>query len=379
MWESSRSDLPANQCANPLDRQGDKDPGHRSSLTQSWGFTDALRGRFRRWSFTALAILTVGIAFLSGAYFKNAGSKSPRLETIPDGALHLGEGSAGQVLTGTFSLGNTGREPLNFSLSPSCACSNLEPRQGVIEPGEFRPIKVGVRLRNEGKDERVAIRLDTNDPNVKTSDFWVLASCPAEILAEPALLDFGVLSREASCQREILLSLPRSKRPPLVSNLTISASTQRLTTHIAVHSSTALRILVRLGPATSDGFFRDVIRLKYADIDREIQLPVTALVRGPVQTAPTILRIPYARKFPVEQEVKLLVWRTDGRPLGETSSLLVPPGLVVSEEKFGTSAQRHLFHVSRSQQESVPSFEGKEIRIRFKNFQEEIRVPIKSN
>ena len=79
------------------------------------------------WTITltfALALLSMSVLFVARPGF-SVGAQGPRIFIPGCDGLFLGAGKPGEVLEGTFEVGNFGSEPMHFSITAGCGCSSL--------------------------------------------------------------------------------------------------------------------------------------------------------------------------------------------------------------------------------------------------------------
>jgi hypothetical protein len=169
--------------------------------------------------FLLLFVVAVALASTGYGFFVSSRPKGPQLDMRDGLLIDLGEGSQGELLEGQFRLGNSGTSELHFHLNAGCSCALLQPRDGVLLPGESLPVNVGLRLRNEGKDERVAIRIESNDVNSDSAPMWIVGKCPAMILADPCFLDLGHVPPGRSLCKEIRVQVPKLTALPQAAKL----------------------------------------------------------------------------------------------------------------------------------------------------------------
>jgi hypothetical protein len=324
--------------------------------------------------FLILSVIVVMLGSAGFGFYVTNRPKAPRIDLRDGLLLELGEGSQGELLEGKFRLGNSGSSELHFHLNAGCSCTQLQPRDGVLQPGESLSVNVGLRLRNEGKDERVAIRIESNDANLEAIPFWVIGKCPANILVDPALLDFGHIPHARSVSKEIKVEFPKLAGPPLVANLVAGSTDTFITSKVRQRGASELAVVVSLDGSLPIGHHSGVIKLEYEGIDRVLEIPVVVEIVGPIQVAPATIRFSSLQPTDeVEHEVTLLVRSTQGVKLGSPARLDVPPGLRVVRLS-DRSSDRCVFRVRRAPQE--PLAEGQEIRMRFDGVEEEIRVAV---
>jgi hypothetical protein len=180
-------------------------------------------------------------------------------------AIDLGEGKPGDILTGTFLLGNSGGAPLMFTLTAGCACSQLDPGQGEIQPAEYRPIKVGVRLRSEGRDEHVLVHIETNSPETMHADFWVHASCPARLLVSPQTVDFGPVTIGTSKTMRVHVSRGDKKPFSSISNLKVHGKNEHVKLAQRLTQAGTIEITIGLDSIKAPGWLRTELILEIAE------------------------------------------------------------------------------------------------------------------
>jgi hypothetical protein len=175
-----------------------------------------------------------------------------------------------------LNLANGGSKPLTFRLSASCACSSLEPSDGVIQPGGARSVKVGIRLDKEGENRAAVVQIVTNDPALPSTEHTFLAFCPKYFAAEPSLLDFGLLPVGGSVTRSLTIQDDNGK-PFSKCHLTeITTSHPSLIAMWATGPEEIGRLDVTLKPMPP-GFFHGVIQLRCDDgLVHELTIPVHA-------------------------------------------------------------------------------------------------------
>jgi hypothetical protein len=287
----------------------------------------------------------------------------------PSGGRGGGAGAHGHL---SHQQHGGGGEPLRFSLVPSCACSELDPREGEILPGEVAAIKVGVQLRAEGRDENVAVRFTCNDPKRPEATLWVVAACPAKVLVEPRHLDFGVVGRGATPVKEVHLTVHKPADLPRPPQLQVNCDSPSLQAEVIRTAPATWSVKVGLRSDVAVGTFASQLHISGAGWDREVEIPVTADVRGAVLTAPAVVRLRRTADGPT----KLLVWRADGADLGELWDRQLPPGVTIMEAP-ASGAKRRLFLLAFDSAVPWQGERSKDMTLVFQGVEETVRVPLK--
>jgi hypothetical protein len=324
-----------------------------------------------------IQLVWIGVFLLAplSLYFalRTNSANGPRLTLDQYRALDLGEGKPGQILTGTFNLWNTGSQPLEFHLRAGCACSQLEPAEGQIRPGQLQEIQVGIRLRSEGQDENVQILIQTNDPVTPSAEYYIRAACPAPFQISPPAVDFGNVPEGTSPSTTIRVLDPNGN--PMKPSPAFRATSSSPTIIVSRSSapSEELSIVVKLEGPVPRGPFSAHLHLTLTEA-YSLEVPVRAHIRGPVTIAPPIVHFTSGSGTPPHQEALLLAWRPDGQLLGKLVHADTPFGLAVEELPEAGAVKRRRIRLSSSGQD-LPLNPG-QIRLRFADLSEEVRVEI---
>ena len=134
-----------------------------------------LRRRPAAWLGLGLAIVVLALG--GWRFVRSANASVARLE-LPGYPTHLESGKPGEIVSGAFTLRNVGTAILTYSITPSCGCSDLTPRQGAIRPHDAQEFRIGVRLTGYGAEKVVSLAIDSNAVNLPKATYEVRASCP---------------------------------------------------------------------------------------------------------------------------------------------------------------------------------------------------------
>jgi hypothetical protein len=231
----------------------------------------------------------------------------PRLEISPCTTHDLGKGAVGDVLTGSLVFANSGDEDMTYRFELGCGCASVEPMTGKLPPRSTQKVRITLQLREEGKDERIGMRLVTNDPRQPGHQRFLHARCPSWLVLEPAVADLGCL--RTGEVKEIVVAILDSEKRPLrsASTLTIGASVQDIVTTWCSDAVGANRFRVKVGPLPKGDFTGHVLLTGKdgAGKPKEHRLPVTARVQGPITVAPTSISFK-RRSMPAEPRTLVL-------------------------------------------------------------------------
>jgi hypothetical protein len=335
-----------------------------------------------RRAFRTICISIICAASLVGAYFAYGPIRSgwdhpvapapgPKLDRWATPALILGEGKQNEILTGSFSIRNIGTEPLTFRLDGSCACAELNPKEGEVAPGEVQDITIGVRLREEGRTETVTYNVKTNDPDAAETHFSVNANCPAPFTVTPPRIDLGtVLAGEAVPPVTVVVRAGTGKSPPPVPIFQASSATKGLTVAKADEAGEQ-RFDVRFVPGADRGAVTGDITLRSPDGKTEVRIPFAAEVVGPLSIAPRSVEL---RRGKGDARADVLLWRPDGKALGSLDEAACPAGVRV-EDLSAPGAVRRRFSILVPEGVALPV--GSEVRFRFAGIAERAAVSIR--
>jgi hypothetical protein len=299
-------------------------------------------------------------------------SAGPRLQLRPLTTTNLGQGKPGEILEGALRLRNIGSEPLLFQIDPNCGCTHLRPSQGEIEPGEALAVHVGIRLR-KGRNERVHLAIQTNDPQKPFAQHTFIATCPAPILISPSMIDLGDVVEGTSPTSTFQILDPQGK--PLRSPLPIVAETS--SPHLSCERQQADSgegaFIVTLNSDTPRGSFSGEITLKLPSSDVQETVPVVARIQGSAMVSPARVFLHFDPETRKPREAFIFVWRTDGDPLGRLISKETPKGITI-EEMNDKGAKRRRFRV-RAVDNDLAALDAI-IKLRFEGVSEDVIVRI---
>lgn len=292
----------------------------------------------------ACLLLLIAAPATTWFLFKREKINAPRLQLANQYCvLDLGSGTFGQVLSGSFRIGNSGSLPLKFSLEAGCVCSALVPREGEIGPGEAEQVKVEIRLQNEGKAENVLIKIQTNDPESPTAEYRVRARCITPLVASPKTIDFGDVSVGVTPPvREVRLFDSYEKPLRATDDLLIETSDPKIQVSQVIAEGGDKGLRVSWDPGVTKGHFFGLIKVRRPNSDKGITIPVSGDLRSRLSVAPSVLLAGLgANGF---YEGNFIVSSQTGSGLGKLQDVEKPDGFAIEEVGSGSQGRR-LFRV----------------------------------
>jgi hypothetical protein len=284
----------------------------------------------------------------------------------------LGQGKPGEVLEGTLRLRNIGSELLLFEFDPNCGCTHIRPSQGEIEPGEALEVHVGIRLR-KGRNERVHVSIQTKDPKKPFAEHTFVAACPAPILIAPSAIDLGDVAQGTSRTSTFQIFDPQGK--PFPSRLSVVAETSSPHLSCERADSGEGAFMVTLNSNAPRGYFKGEIVIRLPDSELQETVTVVARVQGATMVSPARILLHLDSETKKPRDAFVLVWRTNGDPLGGLISKETPVGVAI-EEINDNVPKRRCFRVKAI--ESHSRVFDSIIKLRFEGVSEDVVVRVES-
>lgn len=287
-----------------------------------------MRARLRPLLFGGLAVCA-SILALWALRSGLSGESKPQC-TIPHDYIRLADGKPGETVRGTFEIWNHGAAPLEYTLSASCGCTGLEPPQGTVAGGRSATINVAIRLDDHyGGGKAVLVRVATNDPAASNREVSLRADCPAPFEVAPDSISLGRVS-EGEHAETIIMIRGRGDAALPSADADWSVVGEAFNARVAEFVNGELRLAVALKEDVARGTYAGELRLRAPD-GEELTVPIGAEVTGEVTVVPAVLRVSAGeRAIPA-----VLIFRTDGAPLGELVASELPEGWSISEDVAG--------------------------------------------
>ena len=349
-------------------------PDYRGRVEFAWG----AGFKFKRKTVFTVLLVAFALGASAAIFFgkRSIAQTAPRL-SLPARPLDIGQAKPGKIVDGLFTIGNTGSSPLKFKLTPSCGCSELNPREGVLGPRESREVHIGIRLNGYGASRRVTVMVETNDPNNPEASYQVYASCPELLHIEPERVDFGVVPKGKGRVVEVNVAATKLTSKKDLEELGIETDLDLVKVSKSFDKD-RLKLTFTLDDDAPLGLLSGRTKLIVPRLLETVEMPVSGDVSGPIRAAPSNLRFVRAtNKMMKLDPTVLVVWRPGGEELGALLDVDAPKG--ISVERFGAvkDARCAVFRV----QGSCATFGiGKQaIRLRFQNVSEAAVVHLALN
>jgi len=314
----------------------------------------------------------VGVACLFGILICSLWLFAKPRVALPESAINLGPGTPGQVLEALVPIENRGWAPLKFSLSASCGgCTVLEPKTGRIWPGSTLRVRVGVALGAEGTRRDVLIKMTSNDPRPAETTFRVVAECPAPVIASPPRVHFGVISVADAPSKVVRVT--NATGESIVGSVEWECASPDFTITTKAENADDPGFVVAVQPALARGRHEAVLRLRYPAQNRSVDVPISVEIAGKIRVAPETITVQADRATGEPVDATVLVWRSDGEPLGKLVATEAPPELIIEERTTTGKSGRRLTVRPRSLREfSYPVH----VRLRFESEEESVSFTI---
>jgi hypothetical protein len=302
------------------------------------------------------------------------GLHQQRMEPIlrlDDPPRSLVKGTESPIVS-TFQLRNVGRKQLAFELIPSCGCTGVSPRIGVIEGGKAEVVRVGVRV-NEGSSRDVQIRIKNNSTNAPDAVWHIHAEYPASIDIVPETINFGVISPAA------LTSLAFELRP-VNGTPTISLESTKVTStdpNILVKPNNVRgkhQYKVSLSPDIPHGVITSSVRVEIPSMSRVIEIPVRGEIQADTKVCPSVIYLTKNQLREYIVEGRFIAYRTDGQLLGMLEAGNLPAGFVIVQEKRPLVGKFVHYNIRCDKQAVIQSRAS--LALRFRGSSETITVQV---
>ena len=299
------------------------------------------RARAKMFSLAFCLLCLLGASSWAGIDWYQTVWNVPRLE-IEQTDINLGIGSPNQVLNGQVRFKNSGNRVLEFELFPSCGCTSLSPKKGVIAPGLSAAADVAITLSSTpGSTRSVTIRISSNDPRSPDAACFVSAKCPALVVATPSVVDFGSIraGEPKTLEREIALTSEKEAIGALFPRLEIVQRNARLPIRSTFFTTdTESRVSLRLqiiDPAQLEiGEYTDSLSLRAIGKAEVTEIPVRVRVVNALSVVPSTVFLLRDKSAVVYRPFDIIVVLTSNERddrLGNVRLLDTPAGVVIED------------------------------------------------
>lgn len=246
------------------------------------------------------------------------------------------------IAAGTVMLRNAGGKALEFKITPSCGCSEVNPMKGTVPPYGIMPIHVGVNLTTAGTEKSVSLTFATNDPATPTATSLIHASRPAYAVASPSRLDLGPVKPGAGAAGSIEItsnSDAGSNVDLRKCEFTINSSGFHFE-FTAERTARFAKLRVVSDPGVTEGSNHAVLTVKDTRGLTILEVPIGVEVRREIVVVPAVIRLPCEGE--AKRTFRLIVKRVSGEDLGELADIASPVECKLEPEK-STSRSTKLY------------------------------------
>ena len=191
----------------------------------------------------------------------DSSSQPPPLHA-PERRHHFAEAIAGQELKHTFTVTNTGGDPVRITdIRNTCYCTTAILTDNIIAPGKNARIEVTLNVpsRNETIKERVLLRTDS--PAQPSLEFSITANARLPLASIPEHLILGSFSPEAFKPKSFIL---RQILDPPVQILGVTTDSEHFGVEYETDPATGnVRGEIHLKPGMPIGEFTHLLRVEF--------------------------------------------------------------------------------------------------------------------
>jgi hypothetical protein len=259
-------------------------------------------------------------------------------------------------MRGALYLHNTGVSALEFSITGSCGCSELDPTTGTIAAGHKVPIAVGVELPNYANSER-SVELITkwsrpgNSESGGVARCVVQARCPAPFETMPPFVNLGALTLDEVSQASATMRVAAIADGHAfhAERLQIENESRIFRAEKAILPDAAEAVVtVTLASNVPVGEHYDTIVLKLENSDHATKVPVRVHITDRFSVVPATA---YVRADSVNGGFRpvdiFIVSRPADAPVGALKVVEGPIGVRIEElESLGTTRRRARLHLT---------------------------------
>ena len=244
----------------------------------------------------------------------DSSSQSPPLHA-PKRRHHFAEAIAGQELKHTFTVTNTGDNPVRITdIRNTCYCTTTILTDKIIAPGKNARIEVTLNVpsRNETIKERVLLRTDS--PAQPSLEFSITANARLPLASIPEHIILGSFSPEAFKPKTFIL---RQVLDPPVQILAVTTDSEHFKVEYETDPATGnVRGEIRLKPGMPVGEFTHLLRVEFTRNDNTAAMTISIIgkVLGDFNVFPRQLFFGVTRPGDTNRK-SLTVTRLRGDPL----------------------------------------------------------------
>ncbi len=282
----------------------------------------------------------VAAAFLVLASDGQARSDEWTALLFPTSRHDFGAVPRGSVVKHDFTLVNRSQETLTIvNLHPSCGCTSGRASARVVAPGQSAVIEAQMDTRNFVglKSTILFVTMMTSSGQEVEARLGVTSHIMSELVLNPGAIDFGMVPRGSSVERE--LSIDRINAPGWRFTRMLSGTrslSAKLVETARDGGTVGYKLTVSVKPDAQAGPLRDELRLISNDPEMpSIPVTVTGWIKGELSAAPSILALGRAQsagevkgRFVVRASRPFVIQAIEGAGDGFTAS--TPQGVRAS-------------------------------------------------
>lgn len=300
----------------------------------------------RKLRFTPGAIATLTILALTGCGFQSG----PQIRLSED-ELNLGNGRPEEQLEGHFLVFNDGTSPLEFSLRPSCGCTEVSPMADTVAPGGQTKVRVVLDLpatANAEKSARIAV--SSNDSEQRPVAVRVSAKCTTPIRCVPSYASIRVDEEGDNANASAVLKIQDANGKPIAdrSRITARSESPNFVAETRCDESGEVVLAIRLIDAGPQKRLSSRVSVTDSLSGFELFVPVSGEFVPAMRIAPSMVNLTIDRTNGVYRDRTVIVWSSEGREIGRLVSFESPEGISVRELEGPSSHGRKKLVISAS-------------------------------
>jgi thiol-disulfide isomerase/thioredoxin len=235
----------------------------------------------------------------------------------------FGETWVGPILEHTFTLKNTGIEPLQIkSVRPACGCTKAGDSPSVIMPGESGQFPFKLDSRKLRGKYRKSITIETNDPQNERVILRLAGVCKRYIDVEPRNAHFGRVEPNRRGYQRIIRLTNNTDTPLSLEVLPHAAEEEVSVDIVPVQTGKKYEIRFSLKMPLPPGTFREKIQIATnieAEPTIEVTVNATMPARVDVTPSPLYFLSPNAQSVSGTRSVELINYGTNPVRVTNTS------------------------------------------------------------
>lgn len=161
----------------------------------------------------------------------------------------------------------------------------------------------------------------------------VKAKCSAPIRVSPRSVNFGEILNGRTGTLESVLEIRGSDGEPWgdLHRISVTSGSPRISAQLSADDAGHVQLAVSLDPEGLEGDLYGAVQLQVLDSGVTVSVPIHARRVPSVRVAPSTIILPRSPSNVALRERQILVWASDGQPLGTLASVEGPDGVEVIE------------------------------------------------